>query len=300
MIIYNKEYSINNGTGSIIFEDKGNQNVSAVYTISGNKDKGDVIGMIDQNQFKGKFIVAKSEGLMDILFTETGFEAKWKKGIEPGPMKGKWMGEILEDEKNIEKSKSIITSTSISTNEKVNSSVETGTLKTLIDQEKDFNDRLIKLNAEILEKEVKLNLLVNQIAQKEQQLLKSSNETGVTPPKKKIQEYTNVNVQIKITTSQKFTDTYSCKSYNLPQPGDTKFYNLIFKVHYQYNLTKAKLRAVLEQAATDVSYSDSEGYALELMDINDDSSYSTKIKNTYPSCIYVLSKSIIKFFDILL
>ena len=31
-----------------------------------------------------------------------------------------------------------------------------------------------------------------------------------------------------------------------------------------------------------------------------DCSYSTKIKNTYPSCIFVLSNSIIKFFDILL
>ena len=272
MIKFNETYSINDGQGTIVFKDAGNNKVEATYEIKGNKVPGNVSGKFEGSTLKAIYQVNEAKGLMDFIFSKNGFEAKWKKGVEEGPMKGNWTGKILEDEKN----KPIITSNP--TNEKVNSSTKTDTLMTLIDKEKDLNDRLVKLNAEILEKEVKLNLLVNQIAQKEQQLQNTSKETDVTPPKKKIQEYSNVYVQIKITTSQKFTNSYSCSSYNLPQPGDTTFYNLIFKVHYQYKITKAKLRAVLEQASTDVSYSNSEGYALELIDINDDSSYSTKRK----------------------
>jgi len=199
---------------------------------------------------------------MDFTFSENGFEAKWKKGVEEGPMKGIWTGKILENEKN----KPIITSNP--TNEKVNSSTKSDNLKTLIDKEKDLNDRLVKLNAEILEKEVKLNLLESQITQKEQQLQNTSKETDVTSTKKKIQEYYYINVEIKITTSQKWTDTYYCSEYWLPYPGKMDHYYLKFKVHSQYKLTKTKLKVLLEQATTNLKFRDSDIYALELIDLN--------------------------------
>jgi hypothetical protein len=39
-------------------------------------------------------------GLIELTFNENGFEGKWKNGLEPGPMRGKWNGTI---EKEVEK-----------------------------------------------------------------------------------------------------------------------------------------------------------------------------------------------------
>jgi hypothetical protein len=33
-------------------------------------------------------------GLIELTFNENGFEGKWKKGLEPGPMRGKWSGKL--------------------------------------------------------------------------------------------------------------------------------------------------------------------------------------------------------------
>lgn len=38
--------------------------------------------------------LGNSTGLIEFTFSENGFNAKWKQGLEPGPMKGKWEGEI--------------------------------------------------------------------------------------------------------------------------------------------------------------------------------------------------------------
>ena len=94
MIKLNETYSINNGQGSIVFTEGNKETVNALYTIKGNKSEGKINGKLDGNVLKGTFHVDAAAGLIEFTFTEGGFEAKWKQGIEPGPMRGKWEGEI--------------------------------------------------------------------------------------------------------------------------------------------------------------------------------------------------------------
>jgi hypothetical protein len=88
----NETYSINNGQGSIVFTEIDKGTVSASYTIKGNKNEGKIDGKLDGNVLKGTFHVDASAGLIEFTFSEDGFSAKWKQGIEPGPMRGKWEG----------------------------------------------------------------------------------------------------------------------------------------------------------------------------------------------------------------
>jgi len=97
MIKLNEQYSINNGQGSIVFSEGNNGTVNALYTISGNKSEGKINGTLDGNILKGTFHVDAAAGLIEFTFSEDGFEAKWKQGIEPGPMRGKWEGNIGVD-----------------------------------------------------------------------------------------------------------------------------------------------------------------------------------------------------------
>jgi hypothetical protein len=97
MIKLNKSYTINYGQGSIVFTEIDKGTVSASYTIKGNKNEGKIDGKLDGNVLKGTFHVDASAGLIEFTFSEDGFEAKWKQGIEPGPMRGKWEGNIAVD-----------------------------------------------------------------------------------------------------------------------------------------------------------------------------------------------------------
>ena len=63
-----------------------------MYTIAGNKSEGKINGTLDGNVLKGTFHVDAAAGLIEFTFSEDGFDAKWKQGIEPGPMRGKWEG----------------------------------------------------------------------------------------------------------------------------------------------------------------------------------------------------------------
>ena len=92
MIKLNEQYSINNGQGSIVFTEGNKGTVNALYTIAGNKSEGKINGTLDGNVLKGTFHVDAAVGLIEFTFSEDGFEAKWKQGIEPGPMRGKWEG----------------------------------------------------------------------------------------------------------------------------------------------------------------------------------------------------------------
>ncbi len=92
MIKLNEQYSINNGQGSIVFSEGNKGTVNALYTIAGNKSEGKINGTLDGNVLKGTFHVDAAAGLIEFTFLEDGFEAKWKQGIEPGPMRGKWEG----------------------------------------------------------------------------------------------------------------------------------------------------------------------------------------------------------------
>ena len=93
MIKFNEEYTINKGQESIQFkEGKGN-------TVTGEYNDGRLTGTIDGNLLKGTFHNKKSNGagLIEIIFHENGFDAKWKQGLEPGPMRGKWEGKLYSE-----------------------------------------------------------------------------------------------------------------------------------------------------------------------------------------------------------
>ena len=90
MIKFNENYTINKGQETITFsQGKGN-------TISGQYGSGTLTGTIDGDVLKATFHNKKnnSAGLIEITFHESGFVAKWKQGLEAGPMKGKWKGSL--------------------------------------------------------------------------------------------------------------------------------------------------------------------------------------------------------------
>ena len=90
MIKFNETYSINDGQDSIVFtEGKAN-------SISGKYNSGTLTGNLDGNLLKATYHNQKnnSAGLIEFEFNENGFIAKWKQGLEEGPMRGKWNGKL--------------------------------------------------------------------------------------------------------------------------------------------------------------------------------------------------------------
>jgi hypothetical protein len=98
MIKYNIKYDLNDGQGWISFESAGEGFVSAQY------NRGTLQGHWDGEKLKGQFIdtVSNGKGLIEFSFNETGFDAKWKAGIEEGPMKGKWVGKLNSTIENMD------------------------------------------------------------------------------------------------------------------------------------------------------------------------------------------------------
>lgn len=101
MIRFNEKYTINNGKGEIIFSDDSNETITAKYTIDGQQSTGTISGVLRENLVQGTFQVENTVGLMEISFHENEFAAKWKIGTEPGPMKGKWIGKIILNLKDV-------------------------------------------------------------------------------------------------------------------------------------------------------------------------------------------------------
>ncbi len=100
MIQFNKPYSIENGNDMVTFVEgkKG--------TITGTYNNASLTGALEGNILKATFHNSKVNaiGLIEITFHESGFNAKWKQGLEPGPMRGKCIGSLISDpsvEKNI-------------------------------------------------------------------------------------------------------------------------------------------------------------------------------------------------------
>lgn len=97
MIKFNETYSINDGQDSIVFtEGKAN-------TISGKYNSGTLTGNLDGNLLKATYHNQKnnSAGLIEFEFNENGFIAKWKQGLEEGPMRGKWQGKLISSNSDI-------------------------------------------------------------------------------------------------------------------------------------------------------------------------------------------------------
>ena len=93
MIKYNETYRINNGKETIVFS-TGNDN-----RVTGEYNSGTIAGTLVGNVLKGTYENKKNKsvGLINFEFHENGFDAQWKQGAEPGPMRGKWEGIIDGD-----------------------------------------------------------------------------------------------------------------------------------------------------------------------------------------------------------
>lgn len=91
MIQFNKEYVINNDKGVVRFE-KINKNI-----ICGVYFRGTITAKWDGETLKGTFYDAVGDGFgrIEFNFNTNGFEAKWKGGLDEGPMRGQWTGKIL-------------------------------------------------------------------------------------------------------------------------------------------------------------------------------------------------------------
>jgi hypothetical protein len=101
MIKFNEKYAINNGLGTIVFTEAKQGTVNAEYNLNNGKDIGQINGTMDDNVLKGSYHnkTKNNTGLIEITFQENGFNAKWKQGLEPGPMRGKWTA-LLSDGKD--------------------------------------------------------------------------------------------------------------------------------------------------------------------------------------------------------
>ena len=81
---------------------KGNFGVLTLQIIGttaiGNYQRnGKLSGDFTNDTFKGKWENKGLEGLIEFTIKENNLEGNWKKGLDPGPMKGKWKGEIITD-----------------------------------------------------------------------------------------------------------------------------------------------------------------------------------------------------------
>lgn len=96
MIKFNTEYFINNGVGSIKFFQIDKDIVAGIYF------RGTITAKWVDGTLKGRFYdaIGDGDGLIEFVFTETGFNGKWKGGMEPGPMRGRWTGSLTKPEKN--------------------------------------------------------------------------------------------------------------------------------------------------------------------------------------------------------
>jgi uncharacterized protein involved in tellurium resistance len=96
MIKYNTEYYINNNIGTVKFIQINKNIIAGIYF------RGTITAKWDGEILKGKFYdaIGDGEGLIEFHFNEIGFNAKWKGGLNEGPMKGKWRGSLTKTNEN--------------------------------------------------------------------------------------------------------------------------------------------------------------------------------------------------------
>ena len=92
MIELNSTYKIEGSDTKITFSQNEDKTISGIY------NDGTVNGTLEGNTLKATFHneVENMDGLMEITFHQNGFDAKWKTGLESGPMRGKWKGLLGE------------------------------------------------------------------------------------------------------------------------------------------------------------------------------------------------------------
>jgi uncharacterized protein (TIGR02145 family) len=94
MVKYNIFYEINGGAERIKFVQHEDNLIIGTYIA------GKLQGKIIEDKFFGNFHNVKnnSEGIIEIIFFNDGFEARWKTGLDSGPLKGKWIGTLNLDQ----------------------------------------------------------------------------------------------------------------------------------------------------------------------------------------------------------
>lgn len=73
-------------------------NVNGTEATGTFQKNGTLKGAFINNTFKGQWENKGLEGLIEFTITGDKLEGNWKKGLEPGSMKGKWEGEIIDNE----------------------------------------------------------------------------------------------------------------------------------------------------------------------------------------------------------
>ena len=81
------------------------ENVTVTFTelkngaLTGTYPNATLTGTLEGNVLSATFhnTAVNAVGLIELTFNENGFEGKWKSGLEPGPMRGKWNGECVSD-----------------------------------------------------------------------------------------------------------------------------------------------------------------------------------------------------------
>jgi hypothetical protein len=81
------------------------ENVTVTFTevkngaITGTYPNATLTGTFEGNVLSATFhnTAVNAVGLIELTFNDNGFEGKWKNGLEPGPLRGKWNGECVSD-----------------------------------------------------------------------------------------------------------------------------------------------------------------------------------------------------------
>jgi hypothetical protein len=97
MIKLNTPYHVAEENVTVTFTEVKNGSITGTYT------NATLTGTLEGNVLSATFhnTAVNAVGLIELTFNENGFEGKWKNGLEPGPMRGKWDGTIEADlEKN--------------------------------------------------------------------------------------------------------------------------------------------------------------------------------------------------------
>ena len=71
-------------------------NVNGTEATGTYQENGTLKGEFINNTFKGQWKNKGLEGLVEFTITDDKLEGNWKKGLEPGAMKGKWEGFLIE------------------------------------------------------------------------------------------------------------------------------------------------------------------------------------------------------------
>lgn len=98
MIKLDTPYNIVNENDTVTFVEGKKGSITGTYS------DGTLTGTLNGNLLNATFHNSKVNaiGLMEITFNEIGFTGKWKKGLEPGPMRGKWDGNLNNDSDHFE------------------------------------------------------------------------------------------------------------------------------------------------------------------------------------------------------